>query len=297
MRKGLSDKIILSLSYTDQFQYPLKKEEIFLRILGQGNSLTLTDVEFELSKMVIARKIFVKNDFYFLKGSSKHIHTRIKRKTFSQKKWIEVGEFVGIARHIPWIKGILVTGSLAVDNVIENDDIDFLIITQKNRLWISRILAVLIVFSKGRKRSWNGRFSNTWCLNLWLDEESLELPVRLKNVYGAFEICQAVWAYDRGDTKRKFFNLNMWAKKILPNYYIYQKRIIPLVLDTESNNINLFLDFVLNGLNSILFILQYLYMKPHMTSERVEKNFAFFHPRDTKRQLLGRWFRKYKVIV
>ena len=297
MIKGLDNKILLSLSYTDQFKYPLTKEEIFLRIIGREKSLSINKLETELVKMVSSGKIFVKNNFYFLKGSGNHIYTRIKRKQYSQKKWFEVEEFIRVVRLIPWIKGVLVTGSLAVNNVIENDDIDFLIIVQANRLWISRILVVFFTFLNGKKRSWNGAYSNTWCLNLWLDDNSLELPQRLRNIYGAFEICQAVWIYDKGGTKNQFFDLNKWAKKFLPNYFAFQKEVDSLETSVLSHTTNLLADFVLKELNNLLFIFQYLYMRPHMTSEKVKKNFAFLHPRDTKKQILGRWLRTYEKVI
>lgn len=298
MLKDLDNKILLSLSYTDQFKYPLTKEEVYLRILGsQDQSLTVEKVESKLKEMVAAGRISFKDNFYFLNGSEKFIEVRKKRKNFSQKKWLEVTEFVQIVKFIPWIKGVLITGSLAVDNAIENDDIDFLIITQKDRLWISRILVVFFTFLKGKKRSWNGEFSNTWCLNLWLDEESMELPERLRNVYGAFEVCQAVWVYDRGMTKNRFFDLNIWANNFMPNYFDFQKSATSDVINLLENNTNSVADFIFKNLNEWLFMLQYLYMKQHMTSEKVKKNFAFFHPRNTKKLVLGRWLRTYKKFV
>lgn len=298
MLKDLNNRILLILSYTDQFKYPLTKEEIFLRVIGQSDrSLTIKKIEKKLLELVLAGKVAVKDNFYFIKGSDKYIDVRIKRKIYSQKKWLEAKEFVRLIKIIPWVKAVLVTGSLAVDNVIENDDIDFLIITQENRLWISRILVVLFAFLKGKKRSWYGKFHNTWCLNLWLDDKSLELPERLRNVYGAFEICQAVWVYDRGNTKQVFFDLNIWAKTFLPNYFVFQKETVPYEISSSGKATNLFIDFFLNKLNSFSFFLQYLYMRPHITSEKVNKNFAFFHPRDTKKQVLGRWLKTYKKTV
>ncbi|MBU0974412.1 adenylyltransferase/cytidyltransferase family protein [Patescibacteria group bacterium] len=297
MIKDLDIKILLSLSYTDQFKYPLTKEEIFLRIIGQTSSYTLKQVEGELLKMVSLGKIFVRKGYFFLKGSGKHIGTRLKRKQYSQKKWLEVEEFSNVIKHISWIKGILVTGSLAVNNVIENDDIDFMIVVQENRLWITRVLVSLFTFLKGKKRSWNGRYSNTWCLNLWLDDKSLELPKRLRNIYGAFEICQAVWVYDKGNTRSKFFELNNWAIKFLPNYFSFQREVGLTEKGSLKEDHDSLFAFFLKSLNTFLFYLQYLYMKPHMTSEKVKKNFAFFHPRDTKKQILGRWLRNYKKII
>ena len=291
MSKGLNNKIILSLAYTDQFKYPLTKEEIFLRIIGKDTFVSPEKIEKTLKKMVLDKEISSGNEFYFLNGSEKNIKSRLKRKTYSKKKWQEVQEFVKLMKFIPWINGVAVTGSLSVDNAKKNDDIDFLIVTKKNRLWLSRVFVVLLLFLKGKKRSWNGDEDNSWCLNFWLDDTSLKLPKRLHNIYGAFEVCQAIWVYDREDIKKSFFELNNWAEPYLPNYFSFQKnnksylqkpifvRDIPL----------------LDVANRILFFIQYLYMKRHMTKERVDENFAFFHPRDTKKQIFKNWLRKYRI--
>ncbi len=296
MFKDLGNKIILSLSYIDQFQYPLTKEEIFLRIIGKNNTFTLREVEKELVNLVSSGKLCSDKGFYSLEGSNSHVLTRLKRSKHSRRKWLEVEEFVSVVKHIPWIKAILVTGSLAVNNAKKNDDIDFLIIVKKNRLWIVRVLTVIFAFIKGKKRSWNGVDSNTWCLNLWLEDTSLKLPKRLRNIYGAFEISQAVWVFDRENSKNKFFELNSWAQEFLPNYFYFQKNNKAEIRSGKSKDY-LFTGLFLNITNNILFFLQYLYMRPHMTTEKVEKNFAFFHPRDTKKLVLGQWIRKFKKAI
>lgn len=304
MSIGLSSKIILALSHTDQFKYPLTRDEIFLRIIGSNQEVGAAKLDKELNNLVLRHKIFIDQGLYFLKGSNKYISTRLKRREYSEKKWLEAEQFARGVKIIPWVKGIVVTGSLAADNAMKNDDIDFLIIVQENRLWISRLFIVFFSLLNNKKRSWDGDYANTWCLNLWLEENSLKMPKRLENIYGALEVCQAVWVYSRQDTKEKFFNLNNWAEKFLPNYFKYQKenktKELPnnheLTMIEPNQNFSS-IGFFLDRLNSFMFFLQYLYMKPHMTSENVNKNYAFFHPRNTKRQVLGNWIRKYREVA
>ena len=294
MFKDLSTKIILAISYTDQFKYPLTKEEIFLRLIGESNFISLEDVTSKLDSLVDEEKIFSSEGFYFLKPGVGRVETRLRRKKYSLKKWLEVKEFAELMKFIPWIRGVAVTGSLAVNNAKKNDDVDFLIITQEKRLWLSRVLVAFFLLLKGKKRSWSGAEANSWCLNFWLNEACLELPDRLKNIYGAFEVAQAIWVYDRGDIKKKFFESNNWAEKFLPNYFNFQKKNKSFIVKNNSNfGLSIF-NFLLDLINHILFLVQYLYMKPHMTSEKVDKSFAFFHPRDTKKQVFSRWLRKFK---
>src|SRR5690606_9051512 len=43
-----------------------------------------------------------------------------------------------LARWVPWVQSIWVTGSLAAGTAHDDDDIDFLVITDTGRLWLSR---------------------------------------------------------------------------------------------------------------------------------------------------------------
>ncbi|MCB9813489.1 MAG: hypothetical protein H6772_03720 [Pseudomonadales bacterium] len=293
MFKDLSKKIIFTIAYTDQFQYPLTKEEIYLRIIGNHKKVSFKFFENLLKKLVTNDKISLINGLYFLKGSEKTVGLRVNRNAYSQIKWGEAEDFVKLVKFIPWIKGVAVTGSLAVNNARKNDDIDFLIVTQNSRLWLTRIIIVLIAQIKGRKRSWDNEEANSWCLNLWLEEKTLKLPNRLKNIYGAFEVCQAIWIYEKGNTKSMFFQLNNWVIKYLPNFYLFQKNNNDKLISVKNSSQLSALKYLLDVLNQILFYLQFLYMKPHMTKESVGVNFAFFHPRDTKKLIFSKWFRKF----
>ena len=102
-----------------------------------------------------------------------------------------------------------------MNNAVENDDIDLMIITAANRLWLTRLLASLLLFPwlrRGRK------IHNRVCLNLWLDESALALTQR--NLYIAHEICQAKPVFERNKTYQKFIAANLWYKKFLPNWTI-----------------------------------------------------------------------------
>lgn len=291
MLSGLQKNIVLTLAYTDQFSFPLKKQEIYLRLIGESGRVSKKVLSSEIQKLVNNQVLVAEGEYFRLKNSNLDSSVRRFRQKYSKRKWKEVDEFVYFVSKIPWVKAIVITGSLAVDNAKVNDDVDFMIITQEKRLWLARVLLAAYAFLKGRRRSWQREEPNSWCLNLWLDESSLKLPQRLENIYGAFEICQAIWVFDRGGVKSKFFHLNSWAEKFLPNYFAFQQENLNKSKPDEPSwpTLQVFLDLI----NKIFFWMQYLYMKPHMTREKVAESHAFFHPRDTKKMVLSRWLRRY----
>lgn len=132
---------------------------------------------------------------------------------FNQLKWPIAQRAVKLLSFIPWIKMAATTGALAMNNCQKDDDIDLMIITAANRLWLTRLLSAILLFPFLRR---GRRINNRLCLNLWLDEAALNLKQR--NLYVAHEICQLKPLYNRDQTYQKFLAANLWYKQFLPNW-------------------------------------------------------------------------------
>ena len=118
-----------------------------------------------------------------------------------------------IFRFIPWVKLVALTGARAMNNASANDDIDLMIITSKNRLWLTRLLLSILLFPWLRRAK---KISRRLCLNLWLDESALAIKTR--NLYTAHEICQLKPLYNCEATYQKFISANLWVKTYLANW-------------------------------------------------------------------------------
>lgn len=132
---------------------------------------------------------------------------------FNQLKWRRAKQAVKLLSFIPWIKLVAATGALAMNNCRKKDDIDLMIITAANRLWLARLLSLLLLFPFLRR---GFRINNRLCLNLWLDESALVL--NQQNLYTAHELCQLKPLYNRDQTYQKFISANLWYKQFLPNW-------------------------------------------------------------------------------
>ncbi len=291
---SISKKVaaLLTLAYADQFSFPLTEEEIFQRLL----KITLSKGNLKKSLVGLEKAGLIESHHQFWKLSSGEADwkVRLSRENLSRKKWQEVDKLVSTIGWIPWIKGIAVTGSLAVNNVVVNSDIDLMIVVTPGRLWISRVLVSLSTLWVGKLRTWRGNEKDSWCFNLWLDEQYLSLPKYKRNLYSAYEICQARWVLDKAGVERIFYQTNSWVKDFLPHYFSgnYENLMVSKLKPSKYLSAPV-LRFIgqklLDLLNLLIFIPQYSYMYPHMGREKVSLSSAYFHPRSTRGQIYQRW--------
>ena len=181
---------------------------------------------------------------------------------------------------IPSVLFVGITGSLAMNNAKSDSDIDLLVITKANFLWPSRILSLLLLKMKGFKirKARDANEKNKLCLNLWLDESSLDLPSMPHNAYSAHELSQVVPLVQKNNIYANLISQNKWILGYWPN-------AISQTLSSDSSNLkaesaNTLFEFVLISINIVFFVVQLLYMKPKMTRESVTLSSAFFHPFD-----------------
>jgi hypothetical protein len=274
--------LLLTLGYCDQFDYPLTHAEISERFIGQALPQDeLNDVLHSLEKKKL---ITFQEPFYTLSARQKTIATRSKRREESIGKLSESVQFAKLIGKLPWVKGVFVTGALAMMNAGKEDDLDFMIITAPKRLWLTRFMITLLAFLRGKKRSPNHSKNQSWCLNLWLTTENLPVPEAKRSIYTAYEVIQALPILGKGKTVVNFFQQNAWVSEFLPNWKIPKNGYLNWTEKPDS-----FLSFIYPVCNQMLYRLQWWYMKRHYSTEIVGEGFAFFHPRDTQHIILKGW--------
>ncbi|MBT3512107.1 MAG: adenylyltransferase/cytidyltransferase family protein [Candidatus Pacebacteria bacterium] len=292
--------VLLTITYSDQFKFPLTKKEIAQRLIKISvTENKLGETLINLSKLNLIEN---KGGFWKLSKGTDQVKNRLRRANYSQQKWLEVDKLLSVIGWIPWIRGVAVTGSLAVDNVTVNDDIDLMLVVAPQRLWLSRVLVSLSSLWVGKRRTWQGNEENSWCFNLWLDDKHLGLPKNKRNLYSAYEVCQTKWMLDKAGIEKKFYQNNYWVKNLLPNYFNSKLIGASKIIEAEKSGYESapILRFIGRKILSILdfltFSIQYFYMYSHMSREKVSLSNAYFHPRSTKGQIYEKWFSSLKQI-
>jgi len=107
-----------------------------------------------------------------------------------------------------------VTGSVASKYPDKYDDIDLMIITKKDSLWITRLKIFLIFWKHKIPHRTN---NNDICINLWL--EDMRIPLNKQNLRNAVDLVLMRPILNKQNTYMNFLLENKWAKKYVATSY------------------------------------------------------------------------------
>lgn len=279
-KNNLACDILKTLCYADIFEYPLTKQELFSFLIAKKR-VSKNDLFRLLNSNIPGVGKF--GTYYFLNGKRNLVAERRRRRIESKKKMEKARRIVGLVSFLPGIKFIGLSGSLSMNNSRKNDDIDLFIITSQKRLWTTRLLVLgtLALIGERRKRT-DSLGRDKICLNMILSENSLVISRNARNLFTAHEVVQVSPLFNKNNTYEKFLATNKWVLSFLPNTVL--QKFVDLPNTQKKSNI---IEKVFDTAEALLFCLQYLYMKPNITSEIVEESVARFHPKDMKTYVLS----------
>jgi hypothetical protein len=157
---------------------------------------------------VLKRLLRQANGYVIRSGRDNLVECRVTREQAARHLWPLAARYGGWLAHLPFVRMVAVTGALAVQNVTDNDDdLDYLLVTQPNRVWTARAFSIVLV-RLARLRG------VTICPNYVLAESALEQE--RKDLFIAHEIAQMIPLYGH-DLYQRFRAVNAWADNHLPN--------------------------------------------------------------------------------
>lgn len=285
MSHSLDSAILTTLAYSAVFRYPLSLSQLWLRLLGH-TSATLTDFFDAVARLERAGIISSVAPVVTLKNMNTFsVEERYNRISTATEKMATLQKLVRTAQLCPWIQAVGITGSVAVANAVPEDDIDIFIITQQNRLWVTRLYMEVITRILGTVRPREKEVPNSWCMNLWMESNATALQPNERSLYTAYEVVQVSWIYSEKQAARNFLRSNAWVLQVLPRSWNEAMRAA--CTESQPSVLYVFIFqlwaavWFLPGFigNYPAFILQKLYMNPHKSTEVVELSRAFFHPK------------------
>lgn len=222
LQESLQLSIKSTLAYFDLSNFPLTKEELFV-FLWESPFVSYSQfLEFLQTDGFAAGNFESKNGYYFLPGRQELVETRRQRLIISEKKLKIARRAAKIVRSVPFLKAIFVCNTVGSEQASIDSDIDFFIITAKNRIWITRLF-ITFLLSLFRLRRVKDRIKDKICLSFYVTDENLDLSkfrVVDDDVHFAFWINQMLPLYDPDNYYVKFLEANSWTKKYLPNVSI-----------------------------------------------------------------------------
>jgi hypothetical protein len=292
MSSRLQKAIIKTLCYADVFDFPLTVDEIWKHLIS-NRSYSRKSVNISLEKLKIIDRF---KGYYYMKGRNKLYDLRLERKNNIAKKIITAEKIADFLKIIPSVKMIGITGTLAVENAGKNDDIDLFIVTGRRLLWTTRFFVTLFVEIVGlRRHPGQKNIKDTICLNMFLDEDHLGIPIEERNIYTAHEVVQLKSIYSRNCIFEKFLSENRWVRKFLPNSMQKVMMQSNYKAIKQSNN-RVFTLRLLDVVEILLRKFQLWYMRKKITNEIVSNVIIRFHPNDTKVRIIRKYLsriRKY----
>ena len=229
------EAVLQVLSYFDFFQYPLTLEQIhaFLPIKAPKNRVLRSLKELERGRKVVSDK---ENAQYALGGHSIFFSERVSREVQTAKKLKKTSMYILLLSKMPCTRLVGLSGSCAMMNAREKDDIDMFIISAPGRIWLSRITAILLAKTfRIHRHKFTQRTQDTACLNLFFDARNMKVPTHKRNLYTAHEVIQMVPQVSKGNTYEMFLTENDWVYQYFPNMQKqsnqteYSKYRIPII--------------------------------------------------------------------
>lgn len=203
MFTGTIDRAILeTLAYSDIFEYPLRLDELHRYLAVRVNKDELSD-----RLQLLAGWVGEKDGFHFLEGRDEIVHIRKQREEVSRSLMPHALRYGRILGSLPFVRMAALTGSLAVMNVSQNADFDYMLVTAPGRVWTARAFALLF-------NRFTRLLGHALCPNLVISETSLVWHQR--DLYTARELCQMI-PVAGFDVYQRLMQANGWVKDFLPN--------------------------------------------------------------------------------
>lgn len=244
-----------ALLYFDIFDYPLTAAEV----VQYSPAVINFSTERFLENLVSRKILFRFENFYSLQDDPRLAVRRMKGNALAEKKMKTAKRFSRLISLVPFVRAVMLSGSISKGYMDENSDIDYFIVTETNRLWIARTM--LAIF----RRVFLFNSHKNLCTNYFIDNHNLEIGE--KNIFTAIELRTTKPMFG-ASTIEKFHAANAWALSFLPNFVLQN--------GTASNG-----DFFLKTTVEKIFSLR---MVDHFNAWLMKKSLDY-------------WKRKYGQIV
>jgi hypothetical protein len=206
-QSSLPVDILKTVAYFDIFDYPVTSGQIFYFLTR--NSVTAEDVVRSAEQLVSDGRLVKRDDYFLLTSNDPKIVRQRRDGEEKARRLLTAARFIArMLKRVPFIRGVFITGSLSKAVADSDSDIDFMIVTVPERVWIVRSMLTLF-----RKTFLFGS-SKYFCTNYYVTERAF--PLELRNLYTAVEVVttKAVW---NATAFEQYQMCNRWTKDFLPN--------------------------------------------------------------------------------
>jgi hypothetical protein len=231
--KGATDEAILrALLYFDIFSHPLTAEEIHLYLPCEAS---LENIKDTLSDLCTKGKVFQYGNFYQVQAQADWSVQRLECNQRADTTLPIAQRMARLIGAFPYVRSVCVSGSLSKHCMKADSDVDFFIMTDPGRLWLTRTMLVLF------KKIFLLNSHKYFCVNYFIDTEHLEIEE--KNQFTATEITTLLPLYGP-EAYKAFVTANGWTRLYFPQYPEKDPGLIPAYTKKGLKKI---LEWLFNG--------------------------------------------------
>ncbi|HTN16396.1 MAG TPA: hypothetical protein VL092_01850 [Chitinophagaceae bacterium] len=212
--KSLEAEVLKTLSYFDYFSFPLDLQQLRFYLGIKADEAAVATM---LKELVAAKRVQCSGDLYSLSSIEPYAESRRAGEARLAALQGRIDKSCERIRRFPFILFVGLSGSMSKGYAPEDADIDFFLVTQKNRLWICKIVLHLMKTLSRVKGS-----QKWYCLNYYIDDTALRLEEQ--NEFTAVELASLKPLIDAGNYYEQFIAANRsWLETYLPNFELQRK--------------------------------------------------------------------------
>lgn len=177
--------VLATLAYFHLFEVPLTRDEISEHLFFLKPDEEKIDIYLRESPLIRLR-----NGYYGLEASEAFFESHVTMMKRAQEYWKKIRRFLWLFQICPFVDLVCVCNSLPIYAVREDSDIDLLVVTRKNRLFLARLWLTGLTTLLGIKRQGN-KIRKRFCLSFYVSEENMgfsSLALKPYDIYLAYWI-------------------------------------------------------------------------------------------------------------
>jgi len=237
----LRNSILATLIYYDILDFPLTLLEVNKYLINPSRldknvkssvfDIKLGDIAVVLDNMTKAEIIGSKNGFYFLSQRDDLYELRIKREKIAAQKWKKFLRIAKWFQAVPYLRAVLASGSLSINNTTQQSDFDVLVVAKSGRLYICRVILSLVAsFFRARRTRYERSAPDKFCFNHYitdrdfpathgnLNSEHGNLNIKYESLYNAQTYANLKPVLARNGIFSRFYTENIWLNKYVYNF-------------------------------------------------------------------------------
>ncbi len=189
--------------YFDVFAHPLTVGELERLVApGRPDVISIVCEGLEAEGLLICE-----GRFRFRPGAEATVRRRAGRAARAERLWPQARRAAAMLSRHPFVRGVLVTGSLSKNSVATDADVDFLLLVEPGRVWTLKTMLQAL------RRALPRSARELLCTNYLLDTAHLAIDDR--NLFTAVELATAVPLAGR-EACVAFLRANAWASRYVP---------------------------------------------------------------------------------